>query len=527
MSQKNNLESNILYIGPSSREGRPGKYKLYMDWGNSYLSYKKNVWKRLYFKSVFDWEVIPGDTGNNINIKPHSPRIILKSWNRAKKKEKREFIIPQTEFETWLYWIITGVFNHSQTTIPYKRLESKTKGLSAKHRGQLKARVDLKAFDNSHQIFVNTLDMLTYQDSYRGEDSVSGLAKGRMIVRKKFNDPEIFGETNNIRYGKYGDKIAKGGSDAVIYNIQRLIKPTIDANNKRTWEKEPMVIKVASPNKIAYENLIKETRALSTLGKHPNIITLYDAQLISVTRFVTFLEKGLYDLSAYSIDKKHENPRPPLKPNEIRKFAIDILAGIAHMHDRGVYHLDMKPENVMVCKSNVAKIIDFGTATSKAFEKKEDVLEKDWKGIGTLGYISPESHNRHPYKKTSQIEKRDSYAVGMTILRALIGPRYKWNPFVTDTKPVQMETPTMIKARISHYQNLTKQETFRKRMTRDFILVIADAAALMIDDNPDTRMSVREALPFILNSLPNKRELSHEHLRLKIEERRYTNISSI
>jgi serine/threonine protein kinase len=61
-----------------------------------------------------------------------------------------------------------------------------------------------------------------------------------------------------------------------------------------------------------------------------------------------------------------------------------VLEGVAHLHQNGVTHRDIKPQNIVITSYDPpdAKIIDFGCATSKS----STIYDKP----GTLIYLAPE-----------------------------------------------------------------------------------------------------------------------------------------
>ena len=74
-----------------------------------------------------------------------------------------------------------------------------------------------------------------------------------------------------------------------------------------------------------------------------------------------------------------------------RHYFIQILDGLRHIHDKGLCHLDMKPENILLDMQFSAKIVDFGFTT----QLQEEVgLTKIF---GTEGYMAPEIHLRETY----------------------------------------------------------------------------------------------------------------------------------
>ncbi len=84
-----------------------------------------------------------------------------------------------------------------------------------------------------------------------------------------------------------------------------------------------------------------------------------------------FLEgKDLFSL----IEKK------PLGEYVARKFALQLIPAFVYMHQKEVYHADIKLENIFLEDESLLKIIDFGLCCHER--------QTDWRR-GTPGYVAP------------------------------------------------------------------------------------------------------------------------------------------
>lgn len=52
----------------------------------------------------------------------------------------------------------------------------------------------------------------------------------------------------------------------------------------------------------------------------------------------------------------------PLTTEDARQKFIDCVRGLHHLHQHGVVHGDIKPQNLLVAKDGTVKIADFGAA---------------------------------------------------------------------------------------------------------------------------------------------------------------------
>ncbi len=93
-------------------------------------------------------------------------------------------------------------------------------------------------------------------------------------------------------------------------------------------------------------------------------------------------------------------------------IAVQICDALHYLHKKGIVHLDLKPENIIISKKGVVKIIDFGLAE---YINKKDKLLKSLPS-GTPAYISPEQAIGYAGGISSDI-----YSFGIIIYEMLTG----------------------------------------------------------------------------------------------------------
>ncbi len=151
--------------------------------------------------------------------------------------------------------------------------------------------------------------------------------------------------------------------------------------------------------------LKREFRTLTNLS-HPNLVTLHDLVVDDQQAFLTMeLVDGVHWL---------EWVRPGDQTNlaRLRDGAIELVRGLHHLHTNGLVHRDVKPNNVMVTREGVVKLLDFGLA----FAARSRPDPSDSAVVGTLDYLSPEQARGQPVTAAS-----DFFALGVILYEALTG----------------------------------------------------------------------------------------------------------
>lgn len=482
MPKVRSLKTKADYRSPSTK----GKYQatdLQIDWEGPVLHHKEGIfWKKLAFKDIDKWQVHaePGGKPDKFGRLKILHIIKLREVTHG-KAELREFAIHPDVFETWLYWIIRSLIKHAEISL--SKEEIKESPLLAKHKFKTSLLNRVSVFDRTHQMFVNALNVLQFPGKY-----------GKLPSDYHTGD-------GGVKFGNIVRKIGKGGSDTLIFEIMQKLE-SIKFGEKAS--EEPVAVKVAGTDittkKEVMIELIKEARVLALLGRHQNIVGLVDTALAE-NRFCLFMEMGTGDLTHLDKDT--------LTGHLVLAYARGILAGIAHMHKCRIYHLDMKPQNVIITKGGFAKIIDFGLTRGIILQTKTKRFESpgDWASFGTNGYISPESWNWGNSDITSEIDlaKRDSYAVGMTIINGLLGPYMEMD----EVKVVFGEQQRHVLNRIKTWKERLGDEKAMENLRKEGLLDLAEAVIGLIEEDPQQRWTVERAGEFLQ---ADRKKLRRKHV---------------
>jgi len=101
---------------------------------------------------------------------------------------------------------------------------------------------------------------------------------------------------------------------------------------------------------------------------------------------------------------------------EVLGWARQLIGALAHCHDRGVIHRDVKPQNVIITWQGQAVLVDFGLA--KLVDPNDPRTRTVMRGMGTPEYAPPEQYDT---KKGRTDARTDIYSLGATLYHALVG----------------------------------------------------------------------------------------------------------
>lgn len=145
-------------------------------------------------------------------------------------------------------------------------------------------------------------------------------------------------------------------------NSQVAIKEYLPKDISRRVEETRVLPNPDAPNGIqdyhwGLKEFLKEARHLVKF-KHPNIVRVLRFMEANGTAYMVMEYEEGQSLSYYL---KHRRGRC-LDENEFLRVFLPVLNGLSAVHDAGMLHLDIKPDNIYLRKDKTSMLIDFGSA---------------------------------------------------------------------------------------------------------------------------------------------------------------------
>ena len=159
--------------------------------------------------------------------------------------------------------------------------------------------------------------------------------------------------------------------------------------------------------------------------RHPNIVPLFDSGEVAVSatdpQGAATHSALLYYVMPYeegqSLRERLERDGP-LPLDEVVLILRDVCEALAHAHQHGIVHLDIKPDNVLLSGRH-AMVTDFGVARAVSEATAGAPRPPNGHAAGTVAYMAPEQRAGDP-----RVDHRaDIYSVGVLARELLTGEK--------------------------------------------------------------------------------------------------------
>ncbi len=205
-----------------------------------------------------------------------------------------------------------------------------------------------------------------------------------------------------------------------------------------------VAIKVlAKQDEDASARLLQEARAASALN-HPHICTIHEVGEHEGQAFIVMEHVEGKPLSALI-------PADGLPPESVIRYGTQIADALAHAHERGIVHRDLKSQNVVITPEGRAKVLDFGLAArmpqadAEAVTKTQDAIPHAGMLVGTLAYMAPEV-----LRGEAATARSDIWALGVVLYEMASGkPPFGGDTAADVASATLKETPATLPSRVS------------------------------------------------------------------------------
>lgn len=237
-----------------------------------------------------------------------------------------------------------------------------------------------------------------------------------------------FGDVTIIRF------VAEGGMGRVYEGIQDKPRRSVAVKVVRQGAVSPAALK-------RFEN---EAHLLGRLT-HPGIARIYSVGRQpfhgrDLPYFVMEYIDGALSITAYAAARD-------LSTRDRVRLFCEACRAVAHGHQKGVMHRDLKPGNILVDAAGHPKIIDFGVARSIDGDVALTSMHTGLgQLVGTVQYMCPEQFDA----VSEDLDVRaDVYALGVVLYELLVGrlpydvakrPVYEVARVVKDVEPTSLST---------------------------------------------------------------------------------------
>jgi len=190
--------------------------------------------------------------------------------------------------------------------------------------------------------------------------------------------------------------IESEGATALYRGMQESLQRRVDIKVLPALAQVPEIFK---------RRFMREAHAMAQLS-HPHVVNVYDhGEVPGVCQFIVFEENRGQSLRSLL--------HSPLDPEEALRILSDVAEAVAYTHERGMIHLNIKPDHIFVGSEGRAKLKDFNMAK---MEGGETVLTRvsDFKDRIDEGHFAPEHQSDH-----EPDHRADVYSMGVLFYEML------------------------------------------------------------------------------------------------------------
>ena len=236
---------------------------------------------------------------------------------------------------------------------------------------------------------------------------VSALA-GRLVEQGRLTEFQahrlLVGQAKSLVFGRYVllDTLGIGAMGRVFKARHQLMDRLVAVK---------VVLPVCATSKHSVSRFFLEMKIVGVLD-HPNVVRAFDADQFEDSPYIVMEYLEGEDL------EKVLRRRGMLPPQEVIDCMMQAAWGLAHAHEKGVVHRDIKPTNLFLDNTGVVKVLDLGLGAFVGVSNEGVSAQDTDEGfvVGTCDYMSPEQLNGQAVDA-----RTDQFSLGCAMYRLLTG----------------------------------------------------------------------------------------------------------
>lgn len=189
------------------------------------------------------------------------------------------------------------------------------------------------------------------------------------------------------------------GAASVVYHARHVSDPSTEVALK--------VLLAEKDGSPTAQRLRKEALAMVS-SRHRYVIRLDDFHSVGELSYLSMEFAPESDLRKFIAKRGGSLPKA-----QIELFLLQAAEALGFVHQAGIVHRDIKPDNLLVINDKEIRLADFGSAVLPGEPASIEELQK---GVGTFDYMAPETIDGKACDKRS-----DVYALGVSFYEILSG----------------------------------------------------------------------------------------------------------
>ena len=338
----------------------------------------------------------------------------------------------------------------------------------------IEKKMDRKSISNFHETYI-------YKRFSKIQKKIVKLFSSKKTIDSKYEIIDLIGKGS---HGEVFSAFSIDNKDKIL--AIKLIDISIKKETKSGSENET--------EKVMLDMVKSEFKLLKSL-KHENIVNVFDIG------YDNKIKKLYYTMEYLKGEPINEFFDKKFNEDIFLEATYQSLQGLSHLHDNGIIHYDIKPENLFICKTGTnkftLKIFDFGLSELKHANRGSNKVK------GTLDYMAPEVL----LSPETVSFNADLYSLGVSLLSSIthISGNFIFSSESIDSENLLYSENYISKFRSNNIRKLNQIDNPR----------ILNYLSILIEEDPSLRTKTAknaiEKMNFIFNKKFNLSSIHKEN----------------